>query len=760
MVPIIGAIVVLVAIGYLVHYAIEIGLIGRIGPLARFMLGVGLGLLLLAAGEFVRRRGVPGTAIGLDGAGIGAIMVSTALGVFTLQIFGPATGALIAGGAGVFGAWWSVRSGSAAVGIVALLGFFGIPPAVGLYRDEPRLAVLLLTLALATGLAMHILGSRKFAPVRIFALVATILLGIVALAATRNPIEACGYALVWWAIIAGDATLCALRGIARRSNIFVLCVASSLMALVEVGSWTTAAGSISVIEFLPSVVGALLFAQSMFLRGFVMPVDDPHDAAELDQSTRASSEACSDLSRTAAALALALGVGGLAFLVTDALKGALVLATAIAAIVLSRRVKSRALDAVGAVMGWIGAITALAVVAQRRVATVDVSFSLPFSSADAIEIHWSASYLGLIAASCLLFVGVSMARTRVAAAALMIPCTGLWVAVSAVLFQSRFACLALILPAAVVAWIPRARLLTVLISMLLWCFGAALWLTLSERVPRAAGLGRTECDVPALVFVFAIGLPIVCHIAMHAALGSVRTMLVLPLMCIAAGGLAVIACTESLGRGTSGLQASIAVATTLAAAGLVAILVGSLWRRPRVVDGGMIVSLVAVLVGVLFGYLRFFQQAPSTSLELDGLLVAVLVMGASLLTAVGATRRLGEAGAWRHQAAVVVASCSIAPLGTIILAELFGTPMGSAVAVSWMGGFGVGALLVGFRQAVPPLRWAGLAALLFLVVRLYFIELAETTLLVRIALLLVTGLVLVGTGYIYAKSSRRSAGAA
>ena len=50
------------AVGYLVNYAIEIGLIGRVPPEARFALGVVIGLGLLALGEFVRRRGSPGAA--------------------------------------------------------------------------------------------------------------------------------------------------------------------------------------------------------------------------------------------------------------------------------------------------------------------------------------------------------------------------------------------------------------------------------------------------------------------------------------------------------------------------------------------------------------------------------------------------------------------------------------------------------------------------------------------------------------------------
>ena len=54
------------------------------------------------------------------------------------------------------------------------------------------------------------------------------------------------------------------------------------------------------------------------------------------------------------------------------------------------------------------------------------------------------------------------------------------------------------------------------------------------------------------------------------------------------------------------------------------------------------------------------------------------------------------------------------------------------------------------------LRWAGLWSFLVLVLRLFFVDLAETSALVRIALLFVSGMVLVGTGILYA---RRPSGA-
>ena len=104
--------------------------------------------------------------MGLDAAGVGAVMVSVALGVFSLRIFSLATGALVAGGAAVLAASWSLRSGSVAVAVTGIIGCFAMPAGVGLVRSEPRLAGLLVAVALVIGLGVHLLGGARFALAR------------------------------------------------------------------------------------------------------------------------------------------------------------------------------------------------------------------------------------------------------------------------------------------------------------------------------------------------------------------------------------------------------------------------------------------------------------------------------------------------------------------------------------------------------------------------------------------------------------------
>ncbi len=763
-VPFVGAIAVLAAVGFLVNYAIEIGLIGKLPPLVRFIIGVVVGMGLLAAGEIVRRRGASGAAVGLDAAGVGAVMVSVALGVFSLQIFGPATGAIIAAAAGVLGAMWSVRSGSVTVGVTALLGFFWMLIAVDLAREQPRLAAMLVILALATGLATYLIGGQRFVAVRRLAFVASIALGAVVLGATANPVEAFAFAIIWWGVIAAETTVAALRGMGAVTNLIMLAIASACIALVEVGNWSSAGGSITAIELLPTVTGALLFGQFLLLRGFVVKeLEDGETSAveaAMEEPTRAMSHACAMLARGAAALALAMGVGGLAFIVSDAAKGALVVATACVAVWIDRRMRGPAFSIIGVLLGWIGIVAAFVQLALASGVQQVGTFSLPFAGARAIELHWNTATMGVAICAMLLITAISMARLRATAIALSCACVVVWVVLSVAMIPDPFACVMLALPAAVVGWVTRARLSLVLSALVLGGVSALFWLSGSSRA--LSGSKMNDAAMQAwMLFPCAISAFL---LAGHPALARARALLMTVVVCFVGIAVGVVGATASMESQGDALTATLVFVAMLASAGGLAMSVGALAKRVRVMDGGMLLSLCAVMLGSLIGLGHLFEvrilgrvvAQVGAEGRSSASIIAVLLTAVSATIAMMIARGLGDEGRRRAQWCVAIATFSIAPLGGLLLSGALDQPMSPALAVGWVGMVAIVALAVGFRTNRAALRWAGLWSLLLLVARLFFVDLAGAPMLVRIGLLFVSGMVLVGTGIAYAGTSRRS----
>ena len=775
-VPFVGAIAVLAAVGFLVNYAIEIGLIGKLPPLVRFIIGVVVGMGLLAAGEIVRRRGASGAAVGLDAAGVGAVMVSVALGVFSLQIFGPATGAIIAAAAGVLGAMWSVRSGSVTVGVTALLGFFWMLIAVDLAREQPRLAAILVILALATGLATYLIGGPRFVAVRRLAFVASIALGAVVLGATANPVEAFAFAIIWWGVIAAETTVAALRGMGAATNLIMLAIASACIALVEVGNWSSAGGSITAIELLPTATGALLFGQFLLLRGFVVKeLEDGETSgveAAMEEPTRAMSHACAMLARGAAALALAMGVGGLAFIVSDAAKGALVVATACVAVWIDRRMRGPAFSIIGVLLGWIGIVAAFVQLALASGVQQVATFSLPFAGARAIELHWNTATMGVAICAMLLIAAISMARLRATAIALSCACVVVWVVLSVAMIPDPFACVMLALPAAVVGWVTRARLSLVLSALVLGGVSALFWLAGSSRA--LSGSKMNDAAMQAwMLFPCAISAFL---LAGHPALARARALLMTVVVCFVGIAVGVVGATASMESQRDALTATLVFVAMLASAGGLAMSVGALAKQVRVIDGGMLLSLCAVMLGSLIGLGHLFEvrilgrvsaqvgtqvgTQVGAQVGAEGRssasIIAVLLTAVSAAIALRIARGLGDEGRRRAQWCVAIATFSIAPLGGLLLSGALDQPMSPALAVGWVGMVAIVALAVGFRTDRAALRWAGLWSLLLLVARLFFVDLAGAPMLVRIGLLFVSGMVLVGTGIAYAGTSRRS----
>jgi hypothetical protein len=288
-VPIIGAFAVIGAVGFLVYYAIDIGLWGAMPPALRFSVGIAIGVVLLGAGEFLRRR-APGASVGLDAAGVGAFLVTIAIGVHALELFTLEVGALLAGAAGVFGSAWSVRTRSATVGVAAFFGLFFAPFLYDLPRAAPLLTGLLFTLAIASGLAMHALADAqsraRFETVRFFALAGAFLAGIVLaeplwwpFANGTSSLVSIGFILVWFGCFVGSSALAAIRGASQVTNLIVVTLVSLGAFVVQMGTWGMTATN-DLRAWFPSLAGGMLAVSGLLLRSFVAPKPDPDEVPD------------------------------------------------------------------------------------------------------------------------------------------------------------------------------------------------------------------------------------------------------------------------------------------------------------------------------------------------------------------------------------------------------------------------------------------------------------------------------------------------
>ncbi len=755
-VPLVGAVAVLGAIGYFVSKAIELGWFGLLSAPARFAVGLLVGLALLGAGEIVRRRGAKGAAVGLDAAGVGAVMVTVSLGVFTLQLFDANAGALMAAAAGVLGAAWSVRSGSPVVGLVAVLGLYGVPASFGIYRDAPLLGGILLAVALSTGLATHAVGGVRFAAVRFFALAATAVLGAVCLGAQQSPMQVVALALCWWAIAIAESAFAALRGRARIANAVVTALASVALVLVEAGNWPSGAGTISAIDFLPMVAGGLLLGVSLFLRGFAVDSDD----ASADPEVLATSAACATLSRTAGAFALALGIGGTAFLVMDSAKGLVVIAAAASALWIARKEQAPSpdraslivFDVVGVMLAWTALFVAAAQALGRLRGGVTWGFALPFSDSRIGEVRMSPEIAAFAVTGIALHLMPALGRRAGAAFGLTIPAlVGVAFAAFAV-FPGPFACVALAVSALVVARVPRAPLAVVLASIASLCVGGLTW----NAVVFGAFSTGTSSDPAGLAWLLAPLAVGAITISNQAALGRARTALSVAAVCAVGAGAAMLGTVVGAKRGVVGFDALLAVSIALGAAGVVFSLIARTLRRTAMADGGIALACASVATGSLVGLMRIFESSAGDAPPAGTTLGAIVVAAIAAFTAHRAARAGDGPMRIRSRIAYALAMASVAPYGALLISALFGRPIAGLAAVAWIASVGVVEIVVGFRRGVAALRWAGLWSFLVLVLRLFFVDLAEASAIVRIALLFVSGMVLVGTGILYA---RRPSGA-
>lgn len=171
-----GAIILVIGIGLGFKWAYDNGYL-KVAPLYRCLGGVGFGVLLLIAGEYLRKRFNEWAGAGATAAGIGTIFVSTYVSYKLFDLLGPAAAfGLLAATAGL-GIFLAARSRLATVGVISLLGGYITPL---LFWDRPSQPIVLpsyLLTLLVTALVLSAWRRGTFVTLRITAWCGTLFLG-------------------------------------------------------------------------------------------------------------------------------------------------------------------------------------------------------------------------------------------------------------------------------------------------------------------------------------------------------------------------------------------------------------------------------------------------------------------------------------------------------------------------------------------------------------------------------------------------------
>ncbi len=754
-VPLVGALAVLGAVGYLVSHAIEMGYFGRLTAGWRFAAGIAIGVALLVAGEVVRRRNAASAAVGLDAAGIGAFMVSITVGVYVLELFGPETGALLAFAAGVFGAAWSVRTNSIVVGVAALFGCFVMPLSFAARTPPGLVGGLMLTAALAVGLGMHALGGARFAALRALTVALLCFTGGMWMARTHDVFLSSPMFLAWFALIVGEAALAAIRGRGANANVALLAVASVAACFVQAsvwGQWGLTWTLADLRAWVPIFGGGLLFATSLVVRGFA-PREreaEPIDARDLALvQGQAIEEACGKLSRAAFAFGIALALGGM---VQFAQPWAQPLAWAMLAVGcawLALREKSRACAVVSCVFALLTPPFAFAsLVATVRAVTAS-RVTLPFGSG--IELNLSIEWWGALAAALVLFASLWLRCSRTSDILRAVFAAITWIIVSAVLTEGELFGAVVALPACALIALPRARRTVAItaLAVLIPAFIAWVVMLLDWRSGGLLSDKWNTLEIAAInLFVLATGALLASsHRSLAAARRALTTITIGVLGCL----IGLFGVSVAGDRGFASGDIVLALVASLSIFALNVVVIGDLRRRIDLVEGGASAAVLAVVCGSVTGLALVFERRAEWETNQPLALVAVLVTVLAAGFAARALARAADALPWSSRVMHAVAYAGIAPMGAIVVSVFCGRPMGAVAASAWIVLVGIAEITIGFQRRIAALRWAGLASFVFVVARLYFVDLADSAALVRVALLFATGIALVGVGIVYAR---------
>ncbi len=216
----VGAIVVVVGVGFFVKLAYDMGWWGALPPIVKCLVAAAFGAGLVAAGEVALRRVGRMAAVSLYGAGLGTLYL-TAYATFRWFDLVPQAGAFgLMFCVALLGIGLTIRGRMLAIGVLSLLGGYGTP--ILLHEQTTFAAALPLYVSALLVIAL-VLSARIAAPFRVLRYVA---LGLHIAVSTAWLVQegeahwliAMVFLTLWWVLLTAEALYAAKREQSARGN--------------------------------------------------------------------------------------------------------------------------------------------------------------------------------------------------------------------------------------------------------------------------------------------------------------------------------------------------------------------------------------------------------------------------------------------------------------------------------------------------------------------------------------------------------------
>lgn len=216
----VGALVVVLAAGFFVKLAYDLGWWGRLPPLAKCLISAAFGAALVAGGEIALRRVGRIAAVSLFGAGLGTLYL-TAYATFRYFNLLSQSGAfwlmlLVA----LLGFALTLRGHLVAIGILSLIGGYLSPILLSEQVTFAAALPLYITMLLAVALALSAVLPEPFRLLRYVGIALHLI--VATLWAYREGsghwLIAVSFATLWWALVTAETLWAAFRGQSPRGN--------------------------------------------------------------------------------------------------------------------------------------------------------------------------------------------------------------------------------------------------------------------------------------------------------------------------------------------------------------------------------------------------------------------------------------------------------------------------------------------------------------------------------------------------------------
>lgn len=209
----VGAVAVVVGIGLFIKFAYDEGWLRIVSVAMRCALSAAFGVVLLAAGEAALRRISRQASIGLFGAGLGTLYLTTLVS-FRIEVLGSAgLTLLLLALVAALGVGIAVRAGLLSIAVISIAAGYGAPLLVPDAGGSRAALPTYLTMLLAVGLALSALRPRPFRTLRIVVLAAHAIVATMWIinASSGSGLMKLTFLSGWWMMATSEAVWAAIR---------------------------------------------------------------------------------------------------------------------------------------------------------------------------------------------------------------------------------------------------------------------------------------------------------------------------------------------------------------------------------------------------------------------------------------------------------------------------------------------------------------------------------------------------------------------